>query len=364
MGGIHDSVSVPAYFETFTPYSLSEADNDSSHSFQAVMYPGFFLFAAAQFYGFPQPPGTTETLWPQGPTAHGVEFVPAPAGSFFESRGTSNRDQADGTANVAESDLGQAGKVAVAKTTSSVHADGSGAYASGTVVLHDLSLGEGALTIGAVRARADASASGFTSGAKATSAIDLVDAKLLGVPVVLTSRGLAVGSASSAVPDTAAADALMARAGISIRRLPDTRIAQADGTIARVELGGIEIRFDQPAQEFAATLTLGRARLSVRAERPAGASLPAVTATPVAGEVLAAPLTPDPTLTLGLTVAAPTPRAAAPSRPIAPSFPAVQRVSRTDSAGNGDWSVVALLLALAVGAVAAGRRVVQIVSTP
>ena len=26
-GGVHDSISVPAYFETFSPYSLSEASN-------------------------------------------------------------------------------------------------------------------------------------------------------------------------------------------------------------------------------------------------------------------------------------------------------------------------------------------------
>ena len=76
VGGLHDSISVPAYFETFAPYSLSEADNDSSHSFQAPFYPGFFLFAAAQFYGFPPPPGTAEALWPQGPKQAGVEFIP------------------------------------------------------------------------------------------------------------------------------------------------------------------------------------------------------------------------------------------------------------------------------------------------
>src|SRR5207248_1476425 len=67
-GAIHDSVAVPAYFETFFPYSLSEASNGSSHGYHAVFYPGFFLTAAAEQQGFPAPPGTTETLYPQGPT--------------------------------------------------------------------------------------------------------------------------------------------------------------------------------------------------------------------------------------------------------------------------------------------------------
>src|SRR6266540_3022656 len=61
-GAIHDSVAVPAYFETFFPYSLSEASNGSSHGYHAVFYPGFFLTAAAEQQGFPAPPGTTETL--------------------------------------------------------------------------------------------------------------------------------------------------------------------------------------------------------------------------------------------------------------------------------------------------------------
>jgi len=41
VGGIHASIAVPAYFEAFTPYSMSEASNGQSHSLSALGYAGF-----------------------------------------------------------------------------------------------------------------------------------------------------------------------------------------------------------------------------------------------------------------------------------------------------------------------------------
>ena len=86
-GAIHDSVAVPAYFETFFPYSLSEASNGSSHGYHAVFYPGFFLTAAAEQQGFPAPPGTTETLYPQGPTTAAAAAVTSAPSATLASPG-------------------------------------------------------------------------------------------------------------------------------------------------------------------------------------------------------------------------------------------------------------------------------------
>jgi len=71
-GGLHASIAVPAFFEIFGPYAFAEASNGASHSYEAPGYGGFFLTAAAEQFGFPPLPGTTETLYPQGPTSAGT----------------------------------------------------------------------------------------------------------------------------------------------------------------------------------------------------------------------------------------------------------------------------------------------------
>src|SRR2546423_12706957 len=60
-GGIHDSIAVPAYFETFLPYSLDEASNGSAHGYHSTFYGGVFL---------PPPPGQDRA--PHPPRAEGT----------------------------------------------------------------------------------------------------------------------------------------------------------------------------------------------------------------------------------------------------------------------------------------------------
>jgi hypothetical protein len=371
VGGVHDSISVPAYFETFAPYSLSEVDNDSTHSFQAPLYPGFFLFAAAQFYGFPKPPGTSEALWPQGPKQAGVEFVPLPGGSFAESHGGTDRNHADGFATVTGLDAGALGQGGLGRSTSDVTATTEGVRATAQVTMANLALADNTFSIGSVVAHAESIATGTTGGARATGSVELVNAKLLGVPVVLTPKGLAVQNVGTNAPDTATADALLSQAGIKVRRLPDNKVVNADGTISSFDVGGVEIRFEQPTQEFAATLTFGRVRVSARAIRTtaetADAFAPSVNAggsdaPTVLGESigsLGSTLSPDPALTATHVANAVRDNALA-----RPAQPTTVRIAQTSPARSGDWSVVAVLLAVAVGALAAGRRVIQIVSEP
>ena len=92
-----DTFAFPAQIDTFTPYSLSETASGSSHGLQSVFYPGFLLSAAAFQQGFPPPPGTTETLYPQGPVDGKASVLPLPgdgAGSSGHSGPATSKGEA------------------------------------------------------------------------------------------------------------------------------------------------------------------------------------------------------------------------------------------------------------------------------
>lgn len=250
-GGEHDSVAVPAYFETFFPYSLSEASNGSAHSLNGVFYAGFFLTAAAQQQGFPAPPGTTETLYPQGPTSQSADVVPAPNGAFGSSSATSGPNGASGHAIAGGGDLPGVGHLGFGEVTTSVNANANGAVSTAIVVMHDITVG-GVLRIGAISGSATADATGEPGGAVTSGRIALSDVTVLGAPIDVFSSIPGVGDP-------------LAPAGVTITQQPDIRTAAPDGTAAHMHLGGVTITFSQPQQEFTLEVTFGRLDVSARA---------------------------------------------------------------------------------------------------
>ena len=69
------------------------------------------------------------------------------------------------------------------------------------------------------------------------------------------------------MPSPEGVNPALAAAGITIRRLPDSRVTAPDGTESRLDLGGYEIRIDQPAREFHARYVLGHVSVLARAVR-------------------------------------------------------------------------------------------------
>jgi hypothetical protein len=337
-GGEHDSVAVPAYFETFFPYSLSEASNGSSHSYQAVFYAGFFLTAAAGQFGFPPPPGTAETLFPQGPADATAEAIPVEQGSFGESSAHSGATGASGRATGGGSGV-EGGSLGVGSTTSDVKATASGVTATATVVMHDVDLG-GAVHIGAISGRATATATGQVGGATADGALSLSGVTVAGAPVEIPTFE---------VPAVPGVSDVLTAAGVSVRRLPDTREVAPDGTGAKLELGGIQFVFAQPAQDFTATITFGRLRVLARALPPTQAVEPAA-ATVIPGspggiDVLGAEQ--------GGSTLTPTPA------PLPTRRTAAVLVRRVTPVGGLDVSALAAVLAVLTLAVPLVRRVVN-----
>lgn len=269
VGGMHDSIAVPAYFEMFFPYSMSEASNDSTHGLHAPWYGGFFLTAAAQFYGFPPFPGTTETLYPQGPEDARVEFLPLPGGGWWESAGHSTARSSNGSVTYGTSESSSPFGMTSGTSRSAVSAAGGAITATAASVMEGVRFADGALTIGAVEVNGRAVSTGRPGGSKAEGDLSLVDVELAGVPLRVTPTGVEIagtgGDASNATVDE-----LFAAAGISMRRLPDRRVTTSDGTSSLLEIGGVEVVVAQPEQEVAVTYTLGRLRLSSRSAYTAG----------------------------------------------------------------------------------------------
>jgi hypothetical protein len=258
-----NSFSLPAQIDTFTPYSLSETASGSSHGLQAVFYPGFLLSAAAFQQGFPPPPGTTETLYPQGPV-DGKSSV-FPGGFGAGSSGKSGPTSSSGEAHYGSGGSADSGATfGLAKT--SVSAETATVRSVADVVLNELRLG-GGLVIGSVVATAEATADGTVGGARNTGSVTLNGVTLSGMPLTLSPDRLQAGDQKSDVPSPEGVNPALAAAGISIRRLPDSRVTSEDGTESRLELGGYEIRIDQPAREFQARYILGRVSVLARAVR-------------------------------------------------------------------------------------------------
>ena len=259
-----DSFSVPAQIDTFTPYSMNETASGSSHGLQAVFYPGFLLSAAAFQQGFPPPPGTTETLYPQGPKDGKSSVFPVP-GLGAGSSGSSGPAASRGEAHYGSGGSGDSGGTfGLSKTSVSAETDTVRSVAD--VVLNQVKLG-GGLVIGSVVATAEATANGKTGGAHNTGSVTLNGLVLSGVPLTLSPDRLQAGEQKGDVPSPEGANPALASAGISIRRLPDSRVSSADGTESHLDLGGYEIRIDQPAREFHARYVLGRVSVFARAVR-------------------------------------------------------------------------------------------------
>jgi len=259
-----DSFAFPAQVDTFTPYSFNEAASGSSHGLQAVFYPGFLLSAAAFQQGFPPPPGTTETLYPQGPADKKSAVFPLPFDNAGSS-GTSGPASSSGEAHygsMGSADSG--GTMGLSKT--SVSAQTATVRSTADVVLSQIRLG-GGLVIGSLVATAEATADGIAGGARNAGSVSLSGVTLSGVPVTLGPDRLQAGSQNSSVPGPEALNPALAGAGISIRRLPDTRVTAPDGTESRLDLGGYEVRIDQPAREFHARYVLGHLSVMARAVR-------------------------------------------------------------------------------------------------
>jgi hypothetical protein len=348
-GGIHDSVAVPAYFETFLPYSLDEASNGSAHGYHSTFYGGFFLTAAAEQYGAPNPPGTTETLYPQGPTTANASTIPFPGAEMGASHGTSGAFGSEGAATLGAGAFGPAGSIGFGQTDTSVTV-GSAVRSRARVAMHNLQLGP--LSIGAVNVSAEAVSGGTRGSGKVSKSLTFTDLSVGGMPIGVTEIGTA-----------GPVDAALAQAGLTITRLPDTRSIAADGTNSRVEVGGVKVTFSQPAQEFTVTWTLGRVSAAARA-------LPSLPAIETAAPRLALPglgtelIEPPRSSVDGITARAPaTSTGLQPAAGLGPADE-LRRVRRTRSAGAMDLTTLAALVALVAIFSSLARRAFRAVASP
>ena len=394
-GGFTDSLSVPALFETFTPYSRSDAGAGNSSGLHAVFYPGFLLSAAAFQQGFPPPPGTTETLYPQGPFEAEAEFPPVGQGARSDGRVAGSSGRSGPAESSGEAHYGGYRSAdftfSSAETKTAVTAAASTVRSTAEVVFSDVRLGD-ALVVDSVVAKAEAVADGAPGGARQSGSVVFVGARLLGTPVELTPTGLVVAGTTAPFPSATPIDSLLAQAGLSVRLLPNSEAASADGTESRHATGGVEIRFDRPEREFGVGFVLGRLSVSARAVR-AGAEtlLDAPVELPVPDapvresltveppEVLAA--APLPVPEIGATViirrifeAAPAAVAlpaesavaapAAGSRPAAALPAAAGASARPVPVRRGDWSGVAGLLVLGGPGAVLLRRLLRVAAAP
>ncbi|MEX2538639.1 MAG: choice-of-anchor P family protein [Actinomycetota bacterium] len=317
-GGIHGEVSVPAFFEAFGPYSRSEASNGSSHSYHAPMYLGFFLTAAIEQFGFPPLPGTSETLYPQGPTEAGTLETPVDANGF-ESSGKSTENGASGRSVIARGAFAPVFDLGLGKASSSVLADANGVTAKSSILLEDVELAGGLVSFDQITGSASSRATGVAGESTTDGAIALSGLRVAGLPIDFPVESLPIG-------------ALIPLGPITIERLPDQRTISADGTIADIHIGGIRVTVAEPAAEFAFSVTIGdlvaRARVvdlpDFEAVAPAGDTPPLVGSTDV-----------EPSTTTRTT----------------PGISAETLITRTvvtkTPVRGGDWIAVAALAALA-----------------
>jgi hypothetical protein len=217
--------------------------------------------------------------------------------------------------------------------------------------MHDLHLGP--LVIGAVNASAEAVSGASPGSGKAASSLTFADATVNGMPIA--------NLASLGQPN--AVDDLLAQAGLTITRLPDTRAVSKDGTDSRVEIGGVKVTFTQPAQEFTVTWTLGRVQARSRA-------LPALAgaATPTEGKRAGRGLDSE---GLGGVMASgsrapvgPTDRAVATPTAATPTAGATRRIVRSTRAGGMDVTTLAALIALVAIFASLARRAFRAAASP
>jgi hypothetical protein len=264
------------------------------------------------------------------------------------SQGKSSATASAGRATFGGGAFGPAGSIGVGETTSSVKVD-KVVRSTSTLVLHDLVLGP--LTIGAVRASAEAISGAARGTGKASKSLVFTDVHLGGVPL----------SPAGGLPDSSSVNALLAQAGLTITRQPEVTKVSPDGTSTLVELGGMTVTLSQPAQEFTVTWTLGRVQALARALPPllsgcgpgpvapaagglGGAEAPAISggggAVPAASPIVA----PVPAVT-----AAPT---------------ELQRVRRTTVARGMDVTTLAAVFALLAIFSSLARRAFRAVASP
>lgn len=243
-GGVHAEIAVPAFFEAFAPYASAEASNGSSHSLNAPLYLGFFLTAAAEQFGFPPLPGTTETLYPQGPRQAGT--IPTPIdGNAFESSAKSAEDGAAGRAVVARGAFAPAFDVGLGDARASVKATATGVTATSSIKMDDIDLGGGVVSIANVTGSALALATGDRANNRTEGAISISGVTIAGTPIDIPFGELGVDDSYSF-------------GGVKIERLPDTTKLTSDGRIAEVRVGGFRFTLDAaPTAEFKLTFTIG-----------------------------------------------------------------------------------------------------------
>jgi hypothetical protein len=228
---------------------------------------------------------------------------------------------------------------------------GSVVRSRATVVMHDLHLGP--LVIGAVNASAEAASGASQGSGQVKSSFTFADATVNGMPLANLAS---VGQPSPL-------DDVLAQAGLTITRLPDTRAVNKDGTDSRIEIGGIKVTFAQPAREFTVTWTLGRVQARSRA-------LPALVAAaaPTNGRGADRGLDSE---GLGGVMASgsrapvgPTDRAVAMPTAATPTAGATRRIVRSTRAGGMDVTTLAALIALVAIFASLARRAFRAAASP
>jgi hypothetical protein len=355
-GGLHASLAVPAYFEVFGPYAFAEATNGSSHSYEAPGYGGFFLTAAAEQFGFPPPPGTTETLYPQGPRSAGTPGTPTDA-NVFSSSGRSGPNGASGRSVVARGAFAPAFDVGLGQAAASVLADATGVTATSAIAMQDVELADGLVSIDQVTGTARSRATGRSTGSDADGSIAMTGLRVGDVPIDLRADGIVIAGTPYTAPDGGVPiDDFLAQAGVKIERLPDSKRVSEDGEVAEFAVGGIRFTFSQPAAEFAFTVTMGDLVARARAldlPEPEPAPVPAVDAPPIAPP--AAPIV-DRSVRGGGGVVD--------GSPIMPSDVVRRRVVRTTSADGADWILISAFAALAAPMSLIVRRAFRAAARP
>lgn len=160
--------------------------------------------------------------------------------------------------NAVGDDTGGLGTVA-----SRSSADGSGRRLVATAASEANNLVVGPLVIGSARYRAEAELDGTPDGARAFGVIEVSEATLAGVPVVLDHRGVSVDEERVPAPlvdeATGAVREILSPGGYMDVRVvqPRTEVAD-DGTFARASGGGIRVHLtsNDPTNNYFLTTTL------------------------------------------------------------------------------------------------------------
>jgi hypothetical protein len=335
-GGLHASIAVPAFFEVFGPYAFAEATNGASHSYQAPGYGGFFLTAAAEQFGFPPLPGTTETLYPQGPRRAGTPAAPVD-GNALESSGESGPNGSSGKAIAGRGAFAPAFDVAFGEAAASVVATAAGVTSTSSIAMQDVELADGLVSIDQVTGTALSRSTGRAGGGHTDGSIAMTGLRVAGVEIDLRADGVVIAGMPATLPDSGLPiNDVLSQAGVTIERLPDVRNITRDGQIAEIRVGGVRFTFREPNAEVTLIVTIGdlvaRSRAVDLPDAPR-VQLPSV-----------APVSP-PLVESGTIAPQPV------TLPVLPSLvvdePAVRRVVRTEPVGGGDWIAIAALAALA-----------------